>query len=196
MPDVRPPHAPRALSHARTRVANAFGVAATLSLFAIPAVLFAPGCQGHQCESDGFKDYGYGPGEGELLTDGNTWETTPNDDSAQRWIPFTPYHTWILHPQGLEGRAITSVITYISADPDPNSAGKNFSIAAGNQALISVSEDSRNVFITNSTCAPFYIRVVITTLPPAVQDGGGIDGGDLLLDAGQDADLDAGDGGD
>ncbi|MEO8796353.1 MAG: hypothetical protein ABI551_00580 [Polyangiaceae bacterium] len=193
MPDVRPLHAPHGVSRARKRVANAIGVAATLSLFAIPAVLFAPGCQGHQCESDGFHDYGSGPGEGEFADkDQTVWETTPDNGP---WLPFTPYRTWVFHPP-FNGLPITSIVTYISADANPNSAGQNYTIAAGNQATVNAGNPNA-IFISNATCAPFYIRVVMTAYPGETADAGPLDdSGSDDFDAGQDADLDAGDGGD
>lgn len=185
-------------SRIKARLTTGLGVAATVTLFAIPAVLFAPGCQGHQCESDGFHDYGYGPGEGDFADpSGNVWESTPNDDPNHRWLPFTAYRTWVFHPP-FGGLPITSFLVYISADPDPNSPGNNFTLASGNQATMSFSADHTALFVSNSTCAPFYIRVVLTAYPPASVDagtGGELDGGDDL-DGGINADLDAGDGGD
>ncbi|MEO8878746.1 MAG: hypothetical protein ABI461_24360 [Polyangiaceae bacterium] len=142
-----------------------------LSLLAVPAIFFAPGCQGRECESDGYKDYGYGPGEGHLV-DQNTWETTPNISKTQPWLAFGPYHIWGLHPVGLEGRDILSVQAYYSADPNPNDPGANFTTGAGNGAEIAASGDSRTIFVTNGTCAPTYLRVVVTAdpLPPSSGD--------------------------
>jgi len=177
-------------------------------LLAVPAVFFAPGCQGRECESDGFKDYGYGAGEGHLV-DANTWETTPNahyaDGTLANWLPFGPYHTWVIHPVGLEGRDLLLTQVYYSADPDPNDPGNNYTTAAGNGATVGVSSDSRAVFVTNSTCAPTYIRVVIVAdpLPPsgpnldagaaaaAASDEGGVDASSFDADT-----LDASDAGD
>ncbi|MEO7111169.1 MAG: hypothetical protein ABI183_12090, partial [Polyangiaceae bacterium] len=138
---------------------------AWLAVAAIPLTLAMPGCQGRECESDGYKDYGYGPGEGHLV-DANTWETTPNNAP---WIAFGPYHLWGMHPVGLEGRDILNVNVYYSADANPNNTpGSNYTIGAGNGADQQISADSRTVLISNATCAPNYVRVVIQAdpLPP------------------------------
>jgi hypothetical protein len=176
---------------------------AWLVVAAIPIALLAPGCQGRECESDGYKDYGYAPGEGHLV-DQNTWETTPNDAT---WLPFGPYHLWGLHPVGLEGRDILLVQGYYSADPNPNTPGSNFTIGSGNGLTFTVLDDSRTIIVDNQTCAPTYVRVVVVAdpLPPSATgadsgatgvidfdagnaEAGGVDAGDL--DA---ADLDAAD---
>lgn len=172
----------------RTRVAKALHALGWILFAGVPASLFAPGCQGRECESDGFHDYGYAPGEGDLANP-DTWESTPNDAT---WLAFGPYRTWIFHPTYLNGRTIVSVTPYISADPNPNSPGQSFTIASGNSAVIGISKDNGSVFVTNSTCAPVYIRMVIVAAPaepaPDLGDGGFTD------DSG--TDLDAGDGGD
>ena len=181
----------------RKRVSHVVGVAATISLFAIPAVLFAPGCQGHQCESDGFHDYGQGPGEGDFADpEHNVWESTPNDDPAHRWLPFTPYRTWVFHLP-FNGRHIASVQTWISADPDPNTPGKNYTVASGNLATVGDSPDENQIYVTNATCAPAYLRVVVTAYPPETGDPGSSDAGaNADLDAGTNDDLDADNGDD
>ena len=178
------------------RLTRSLEVAGWLLVAAIPVTLFAPGCQGRECESIGFTDYGYGPGEGHLV-DANTWESTPNNAT---WPSFGPYQTYVFHPIGLEGRDLLSVITYVSADPDPNGPGHNYALASGNLAEIGVASDSRSVFITNATCDPHFIRVVIQAGPAQPNPFGGVDsGGAAPSDAGDDSgvvDLDAGDGGD
>ena len=120
-----------------------------------------------------------------------TWESSPNDGT---WIGYGPYHTWIFHPVELDGRSIVSVLAYVSADPRPSAPGNNFTLASGNLAEITVA-DPNDVFITNATCSPLYIRVVITAGPaePSPTDDGG-----TIPDASDSgaSDLDAGDGGD
>lgn len=182
------------------RLTRSLEIAAWLLVAGIPVTLFAPGCQGRECESIGFTDYGYGPGQGHLI-DANTWESTPNDDPNQPWLSFGPYQTWVFHPVGLEGRDLVNVITYVSADPDPNDPGKNYTLAAGNLAEIGASSDSRAVFVTNATCDPHYIRIVIVADPAQPNPFSGVEAG--VSDAGDDSgadsgfiDLDAGDGGD
>jgi hypothetical protein len=176
---------------------SAISAFAWLAVAAIPIALLAPGCQGRECESDGFHDYGLNPGEGHLV-DANTWETTPNNAT---WLAFGPYHTWVFHPVGLEGRDFLVTNVYFSADPNPNAAGSNFAIAAGNGATITATSDDRALFVTNSTCAPTYVRVVIEAdpFPPSSttdsgtgavanfpEAGAPVDAGDL--DAGDDFD--------
>jgi len=176
-------------------------VIAWLTVAGIPISLAVPGCQGRECESDGYKDYGYGPGEGHLV-DANTWESTPNvaysNGTTANWLPFGPYHLWGIHPVGLEGRDILTINVYYSADPNPNAAGSNFTIGAGNGAIESVSADSRTVFVSNATCAPTYVRIVIQAdpLPPAVPAADAGVGPAINVEAGLDSgasDLDAGD---
>ncbi|MGH7283317.1 MAG: hypothetical protein ACRELY_17460 [Polyangiaceae bacterium] len=178
------------------RVARSLEVTGWLLLAAIVVTMFAPGCQGRECESIGFTDYGMAPGEGHLV-DANTWESTPNNGT---WLPFGPYQTWVFHPVGLEGRDLVYILPYVSADPDPNDPGKNFAPAAGNLAEIGAGSDSRAVFVSNSTCDPHYIRIVIVADPaqpnPFGADEGGIATGDAGDDSGSSVDLDAGDGGD
>ena len=176
------------------RLTRSLEVAAWLLVATIPVTLFAPGCQGRECESIGFTDYGNGPGQGHLV-DANTWESTPS--SSNSWLPFGPYQTYVFHPVGLEGRDLLNVITYVSADPDPNSAGHNYTLASGNLAEIGAGSDSRSVFVTNATCDPHFVRVVIEADPAEPNPFSGVEAG--VVDAGDDSgaiDLDAGDGGD
>lgn len=190
MPDVK---------YAKKIGVGAIGAFAWLAVAAIPISLMTPGCQGRECESDGYKDYGYAPGEGHLV-DQNTWETTPNE--SKNWPAFGPYHTWGFHPVGLEGRDWTLIQVYYSADPDPNDPGNNFTIASGNGAVIEAIPATNTLLVTNNTCAPTYVRVVIQAdpFPPTgttdagtgsvvnVPEAGVVDAG--ILDAG---DLDAAD---
>ena len=182
------------MADVRRAIVKGIGTLAFLTL-AIPIVLIAPGCQGRECESDGYKDYGYGPGEGHLV-DQNTWESTPNNAT---WLPFGPYHLWGIHPVGLEGRDLVLIQVYYSADPDPNDPGNNFTTGSGNGATMSVSPDSRTVFVSNGTCAPTYLRVVIVAdpLPPTVpSDDGGVSGVIGIDDAGDAGAIDLLDAGD
>lgn len=169
---------------------------AWLAVAGIPIALAVPSCQGRECESDGYKDYGYGPGEGHLV-DENTWETTPNNAT---WLAFGPYHLWGLHPVGLEGRDILNVNVYYSADPNPNTNApvSNFTPGSGNGALVAVSADSRTVFVSNATCAPTFVRVVIQAdpFPPTVPGADAGVGPAINVEAGADSgadDLDASD---
>jgi len=173
---------------------------AWLAVAGIPIALAVPGCQGRECESDGYKDYGYGPGEGHLVT-ADIWESTPN---YANWLAFGPYHLWGIHPVGLEGRDILRVDVYYSADQNPNATpGSNYTIGAGNGAIEQISPDSRTVLLSNATCAPNYVRIVIQADPlpptvpaadsgvgPAINVEAGVDSGATDLDA---ADLDAAD---
>jgi hypothetical protein len=165
-------------------------------LASIPVVMAVPGCQGRECESDGYKDYGYGPGEGHLV-DANTWESTP--DNAN-WLAFGPYHSWGFHPVGLEGRDFVLIATYISADPNPTVLGSNFTEGAGNGVIVNPLQDSRTVIVTNATCAPTYVRVVIQAdpFPPTANLDGGTSAAIGVSDSGASdeagtGDLDAGD---
>ena len=186
------------MASVRHAIAKGLGALAFLALAAIPIALIAPGCQGRECESDGYKDYGYGPGEGHLV-DENTWESTPNNAT---WPAFGPYHTWGFHPIGLEGRDFLLIQVYYSADPDPNDPGKNFSTGSGNGAIVGTDgAGARTIFVTNATCAPTFVRLVVIAdpLPPTVpsSDGGvsGVIGGADAGDAG-DAGIDLLDAGD
>ena len=178
---------------------RALSVFAWLAVAAIPITLAMPGCQGRECESDGYKDYGYGPGEGHLVN-ADIWESTPN---YANWLAFGPYHLWGIHPVGLEGRDILRVDVYYSADQNPNATpGSNYTIGAGNGAIQQISADSRTVLLSNATCAPNFVRIVIQAdpFPPsAPPTDAGFTGAVITDDAGeagpadQDADLDAGD---
>jgi hypothetical protein len=160
------------------------------------AVVFAPGCYGRNCEG-GFETYGTDPGQGRML-DENTWESNPQDGT---WLPYPRQRYYIFDIRALSGRTPQEILPYLSAQADPK-AGGNFTLGAGNLALLSNASPNR-IDVRNDSCSDYFLRLVVkvSPLPPTATPAGDAsddedasattdrEGG--LADAGVDAHADA-----
>jgi hypothetical protein len=155
------------------------------------AILIAPGCYGRNCDPS-FETYGDQPGEGRMLTE-DIWESTPVD-GTWLWFPRQRYYAITLP---LSGRAPQIVLPYLSAQPEPMKTGADFTLGAGNLALVHNALPNR-VDIRNDTCSDYYLRLVVITTPlPADagapeagaegDDGGASDANDPSYDGEEDA---------
>lgn len=164
-----------------------------LGATAMFAATFVSGCYGHQCDASTANYGGDDAGlEGQMITP-DIWVSTAfaslsPDIEKRKWLTFPHARTWVMHPKPLDGREIIRVTSYVSPDQVPNQFGTNFTQAAGNLAEYTVL--GSNVFVSNATCADYYVQVSIEALPPTA-DGGAADGG-----ADGAASLDAADAGD
>jgi hypothetical protein len=146
-----------------------------LALFALTATTGA--CQDHSCDFGGINSYrvdpldASSPALGHLVTP-DYWESTPVDAD---WMDFPPNYGWSLNvPEwATEQRPFTEVHAYISEKPHPVCHGdgcdpkQNFTEGTGNVAEFSRASPGF-IWIINSTCAHFYLRVVLRSAP----DGG------------------------
>jgi hypothetical protein len=149
-----------------TRVAG-LGVAVMTVATTIGLALGAGGCFNRNCDGD-FVFYGGKPDEGRLR-DPDTWETTAFDG---KWLPFPHKRTWVLDTSALGTRPPESVIAYISAQETPNEVGSNFTVGGGNLVIFTVAKPG-TLWVTNDTCADYFIRVVVNASPaPAPADAG------------------------
>jgi len=153
--------------------------------------LLAPGCYGRNCEGI-LETYGTDAGQGRMLSP-DIWESSPVDG---KWLWFPRQHYFVFDISELGGRTPQMIIPYVSAQEEPRLGG-NFTVGAGNMALISNSVPNR-VDVRNDTCSDTYLRLVVITgpQPPGVPDAAApteADGPDAAsgLDAGADADADA-----
>lgn len=164
------------------------------------------GCYGTQCDGDRM-EYGKNPGEGSLV-DENTWQTTPFEG---RWLDFPHRRLWALDTRPLGARVPANVRAYVSASPEPNKyppdPGQplgNFTSGAGDLAVFQYVKPFE-VQVFNSTCADYFVRVVVEAepFPPdldggadASDDEGGADGGaDASSDGSSGTDAASNDGG-
>jgi hypothetical protein len=132
--------------------------------------------------------------------DANDWQTGSFDDP---WIDFPGERTVVVYPNGVGTPVGTgacqgpypNVFAYISADPNPDFDGSNFTSGSGNPAEFTVHAPNLSsdyfdpnwyVLITNASCAHYYLRVDI---PCASPQPGAVDAG-TTLDAADDAALD------
>ncbi|MDF2691882.1 MAG: hypothetical protein K0S65_265 [Labilithrix sp.] len=153
------------------------------------AALIAPGCYGRNCEG-GVENFGAEPGQGGMI-DENTWESSPMDGT---WLWFPRQRVYFFDIPPLGGRVPKLVVPYVAASPQPQINGGNFTVGAGNIALLS-GVRANHVDIRNDTCSDYYLRLVLLVepLPPAVPgDDGGADGGIPDASADEDADADSG----
>lgn len=140
------------------------GAATTVLLGAMLAL--EAGCYDRNvCDGGGAADWGLNPEEGQLIS-GDVWETTPQ---VSRWLPFPRRRVWLLHPKGLEGRGYARVNVYVSADPDPNVIGTQYTTGAGNLGQIRVAGDL--ILVINETCEDYFVRVVVEAYPGAPDAG-------------------------
>ena len=82
--------------------------------------------------------------------------------------PLPRRRVWVLHPVGLEARGYVRITPYVSADPDPNVVGTQYTTGAGNLGQIRVAGDV--VLVINDTCEDYFVRVVVEAYagPPDV----------------------------
>jgi hypothetical protein len=152
------------------------------------AALASPGCYGRNCEGSSM-DFGTLPGEGHMVNP-DTWESSAPEDP---WLPFPRQRVYNINIEALGGRSPLTVTPYLSADSQPSKSGGNYTIGAGNLALIFFF-GTNHVGLKNDTCSDYFVRVVVTagpmapTTPPADTDAS------PPVDAGAgDAEGDAGD---
>lgn len=161
-----------------------------LWLAASAAVLALPACYGRNCDPS-VTTFGRQTGEGRLL-DTDTWESNPVDG---RWLPFPGNRAWVFDLRELGNRVPQIVIPYLSASVDPLRENQNFTVGGGNIAVISGATNGF-VTITNSSCADYFLRLVVISNPvPPVASAPGDAGASGATDAATDAPSDAGDGG-
>jgi hypothetical protein len=166
-------------------------VAATLALAVACAgaavAVTGPGCtlrcDGNSVAYDGTagtSDAGANmdPPAGSGAVDETTWESGPIDGT---WVDFPGQRTMLLFPnlgQTFPG-PYTSVEVYVSASPQANAPGNNWTLATGNLAEVSVQGPDTGtpwgVFVKNDTCAPYYARVVVRRAGTSA--GGALDAG-------------------
>lgn len=170
----------------------AIALAASTALVVATAAL-AGGCTARNCDGD-VLTYGRSPGEGSLA-DPNTWQSTPFDG---RWLDFPHRRQWILDTSALGSRTPKAVYGYVSAFPEPNkvpSPGErtgNFTLAGGDLLLFVLVKPGQ-LSVLNSTCADFYLRVVVEAVPEPPDTDPDVDGEDAGSDSGSDGGDDGGD---
>lgn len=175
----------------------ALALAASTALVVATAAL-AGGCTARNCDGD-VLTYGRSPGEGSLA-DPNTWQSTPFDG---RWLDFPHRRQWILDTSALGLRTPKAVYGYVSAFPEPNkvpSPGErtgNFTLAGGDLLLFVLVKPGQ-LSVLNSTCADFYLRVVVEAVPEPPDTDPGEEPDDAGADAQEDdgGDQDGGEDGD
>jgi len=140
-----------------------------------------PGCFGHECDGDVMAvPYGEAPAEGDFLDDA-TWESSPLQSF---WLDFPGRRTWKFHIPKFEreNRPFLTMTGYVSAGRSPDGVTEcdfqgcppadNWTNGTGN--LLEFSQVSPGRFqVTNDTCSPFYLRVVMRAGPPSVDAGAG-----------------------
>lgn len=154
-------------------------------------VLLTPGCYGRNCEG-GIETYGVEAGEG-IMLDEDTWASTRVDET---WLWFPRQRWYVFDLRALGGRTPEKIWPYISGSPDPMSTGGNFTIGAGNLALLSAASPNR-LDVRNDTCSDYYLRLVIEVPPlpppPPSVDGGAAEAGITDASVEEDAAADDGD---
>jgi hypothetical protein len=103
--------------------------------------------------------------------DDSTYETGPIDGV---WLDYGPLQGYLL--QIPSTRPVISIEPYVSVAKDQREEGSNFSLAAGDLAIIHDVRIPENtsftqIHIKSRTCAQYYFRAVVRLAPPA-QDAG------------------------
>jgi hypothetical protein len=157
------------------------------ALLAIPLLLaLASGgttaCTTHQCDG-AFQDY-FG---GHVIDDGDgqLYETSALDEP---WLNFPGEQSYLIHYPDF-GRPPDWASAYVATDPNANAADKQWVLAAGNLAEISIAS-STQTYVLNATCSPYYLRVVVH-FPPVEATDAGTDAG-TGTDTGADTGTDSG----
>ena len=139
----------------------------------------APACTDNGCEGDVVdKPYGEGSDEGTFV-DEVTWESTI---LTSRWMDFPPGRTWKFHLPRWEGqgRPFVEMHGYVSPAAIPNQqvhCGADFCEPADNwtEGTGNIVEFSDvgvgHLRATNSTCSPFFLRLVLRAGPPLSEAG-------------------------
>jgi hypothetical protein len=150
------------------------------ALFAVAlAFVAAPGCYDHSCEGDVVE----APIDLGDFVDDTTWESIPMGPAA--WLDFPGKRTWKFRiPKWeAEGRPFVTMSGYVSAasNPDaitvcapPDNCPPADNWTTGGGSLLEFSQSSPGRFsVTNDTCSPFYLRVVMHSGLPTVDSGAG-----------------------
>lgn len=172
----------------RRRIAAFVALWASISA----AALVAPGCYGRNCEG-AVEVFGADAGEG-IMLDENTWASGPMDGT---WLWFPRQRYYIFDIRALGGRTPEKIFPYISGTPDPIKTG-NFTIGAGNLAQLFTAVPNR-IDVKNDSCSDLYLRLVVEVppFPPeAPEADAGAEAGIVDASVPEDAEADAGDGGD
>jgi hypothetical protein len=152
------------------------------------AALLAPGCYGRNCDP-GFETFGLDDGQGEMI-DENTWASGPIDGE---WLWYPRQRLYSFEIPALGGRTPVEVIPYVAASPEPMKNFGNFTVGAGNIALLGGAR-ANHVEIRNDTCSDYYLRLVVRVRPFAPEtDGGAPDDGGTADASTEDAASDAND---
>ncbi|MFO0663851.1 MAG: hypothetical protein U0174_07865 [Polyangiaceae bacterium] len=160
-----------------------FGVAAiALPVATALSTLATPGCYDRGCDQKGLNS----PQVKGNLLDPNTWESGPMEAD---WLDFGAGQTWVFDTSSLGPRQPTRITGYISAqkksvviNPDGVPTPRAFTPAGGNVFEVQ-SADANIVVVHNTTCAQYYVRVVIESDGPLPDAGPLLDAGDASADA-------------
>jgi hypothetical protein len=127
----------------------------------------ALGCTTHQCDPYTATFIG-----GEVLqTSGGVfyYETSPLADASAPWVNFSANETLVVeYPPGvqkqLEGLTYVDISPAVGVSDSPNDDASNFITGGGQIGLIhDISEPTNTGFtIMNTSCANYYVRVVVT----------------------------------
>jgi hypothetical protein len=106
--------------------------------------------------------------EGALI-DANTWESSADGGD---WLEFDGARQWLFFPP-FEARQLDSVQVYLSASRqaiDENGFTRGFALATGSLAEVAYTPATKpgevaRLFVTNGTCAKYYMRVVLKAKP-------------------------------
>ncbi len=130
------------------------------------AALFGAGggaaCFDRSCESSPPILFGKNDGEGHLVAD-DTWESAALDASWLEYKPSSGY-TFCVPAWANAGRPIVEVHAYISESPQPGASG-NYTEGSGNAVEFALVKPGK-LYVSNATCAHFWIRVVMKSGPP------------------------------
>jgi hypothetical protein len=170
----------RAVAACTVRV---IGSSVTIALSAVATL--TPACQDRSCEFAGIHDYRVDPADpasppaGQLVS-ADYWQTTDVDSD---WLDFPPAYGWafIVPEWRDQQRPFAELHAYVSESRHPvcHEDGcdrkQNFTEGAGNVAEFSRASPGV-VWIINSTCAHFYLRVVMRAVPlPSTTPDAGVD---------------------
>jgi hypothetical protein len=178
--------------HMRIRVVR--HVVSVLSCVGLLTLIGLPSCRGHECDGGPVQEFGNLAGQG-YWADADTWVSSENNSAE--WLDYGPQRLYFFDPPGFtdfDQRKLTTATVYISPSRDPNQFGDNFTLAAGNSAIITYiqtvpSKIKGGIYVKNDTCAQYYMRAVFTVEPnpPAGPDAGTDGASDGASDAGTDA---------
>jgi hypothetical protein len=155
---------------ARALALGALGATVMTTALAATAVPAATGCSTHQCDPSSYDYYGG------IMLDANTYATS---ELNQPWIHYGPNTTVKIHFPNV-GRAPAGVpIVNIGTGDEPNGGpdfqwGQNYTPASGQLAFLNFL-DSNGMWVTNGSCAEYYLYVQVSFVPSALALFGGAD---------------------